>query len=174
MEIGNWSTSFFTGMALIAWNETEDEHFIRQVGRLEPLYQSKVGGHAADTMHDLGFLYSLYSVAFHKLTGDPGQRELGIKAAQVQADRFVSEGGYIRAWGRMDESDTDYAGLAIIDCMMNLPRLHWASEETGDGRFREIAIRHSDMTLAHFIREDDTVYHAFRFDAAGQSVRIII
>ena len=56
LEIGNWTTSFFTGMALIAWTETEDEHFIRHVLELDPLYQAKVGEHAAVTMHDLGFL----------------------------------------------------------------------------------------------------------------------
>ena len=30
-EIGNWTTSFFTGMALLAWRETEDEYFLQQV-----------------------------------------------------------------------------------------------------------------------------------------------
>src|SRR6187549_690649 len=64
----------------------------------------------------------------------------------------------------MDEESTDYAGLAIIDCMMNLSLLYWASEETGDPRFKEIAIRHSDTTLENFIRGDDSVYHSYRFD----------
>jgi unsaturated chondroitin disaccharide hydrolase len=162
--IGNWTTSFFTGMALIAWSETEDAYFIDQVMALDPLYQAKVGEHAADTMHDLGFLYSLYSVALFKLTGDWRQRELGLKAAEALAGRCIPEGGYIRAWGRMDEADTDYAGLAIIDCMMNLPLLFWASEETGDPRFKDIAIRHSDITLEYFVRDDDSVFHAYRFD----------
>lgn len=172
-EIGNWTNSFHTGMALLAWHATEDEHFIREVLALEPLYQAKIGEHAADTMHDLGFLYSLYSVALYKLTGEARQRDLGIRAAMVLADRFIPEGGFIRAWGRMDSKgvDTLYDGfiitddMAIIDCMMNLPLLYWASEETGDPRFREIAIRHSDTTLAHFIREDDSVFHAYRFGA---------
>jgi unsaturated chondroitin disaccharide hydrolase len=163
-EIGNWTTSFFTGMALLAWRETEDEHFIRQLERLEPHYQAKVGEHAADTMHDIGFLYSLYSVALYKLSGDPRHRELGLRAAEVLAARFIPQGNYIRAWGRMDEPDTDYAGLAIIDCMMNLPLLYWATEETGDPKFRDIAIRHSDTTLRWFIRPDDSVYHSYRFD----------
>jgi unsaturated chondroitin disaccharide hydrolase len=167
-EIGNWTTSFFTGMALLAWRESEDEHFIRQVERLEPLYQAKVGEHSADTMHDLGFLYSLYAVALYKLTGEARHRELGLKAAEVLANRFVPEGGYIRAWGRMDEKNTDYTGLAIIDCMMNLPLLYWATEETSDQRFKKIAIRHSETTLAHFIRRDDSVYHSFRFNKAGR------
>jgi unsaturated chondroitin disaccharide hydrolase len=63
----------------------------------------------------------------------------------------------------MDDSDTEYAGLAIIDCMMNLPLLYWASEETGDPKFREIARCHADTTLKHFVRADDSVYHAYRF-----------
>ena len=163
-EIGNWTTSFFTGMALIASRETGDEAFVRGMEAMEPLYQAKVGEHAADTMHDLGFLYTLYSVGLYKLTGDERHRELGLRAAEVLAGRFVPEGNYIRAWGRMDEPDTDYAGLAIIDCMMNLPLLYWASEETGNPRFKEIAIRHSDTTLVNFLRGDDSVYHAHRFD----------
>ena len=163
-EIGNWTSSFITGMALLAWRETEDEHFIRQVERLEPWYAAKVGEHAADTMHDIGFLYSLYSVALHKLTGEARHRELGLKAAEVLAGRFIPQGNYIRAWGRMDEPDTDYAGLAIIDCMMNLPLLYWAAEETGESRFKEIAIRHSNTTLRWFVRPDDSVYHSYRFD----------
>jgi unsaturated chondroitin disaccharide hydrolase len=165
-EIGNWTTSFFTGMALIAWKQTRDAHFMRGVLDLEPLYRKKLEGEqAAETMHDLGFLYSLYSVALYQLTGEERHRELGLKAAEALANRFIPEGNHIRAWGRMDEPDTDYAGMAIIDCMMNLALLYWATAETGDNRFRDIAIRHSDTTLAHFIRGDDSVYHAFRFGA---------
>ena len=164
LDIGNWTTSFFTGMALIAWSETEDEHFIRHVLELDPLYRAKVTGHAEDTMHDLGFLYSLYSVALHKLTGEVRHRELGLKAAEVLAARFRPEGNYIRAWGRLDETGTDWDAMAIIDCMMNLPLLYWASQQTGDARFREIAVRHADTTLKCFIRDDDSVFHAYRFD----------
>lgn len=163
-EIGNWTSSFFTGMALFAWRETEDEFFLNQVLRLAPHYREKVFTHSMDTMHDLGFLYSLYSVALYKLTGDKSHRETGIRAAEVLANRFDRKGGYIQAWGRMDDKKTEYAGLAIIDCMMNLPLLHWAAQETGEAYYREIAIRHADTTLKHFIRPDDSVYHAYRFD----------
>ena len=170
-DIGNWTTSFFTGMALLGWQQTEDEYFLQQVNRLAPLYRMKVHEHAAATMHDLGFLYSLYSVALYKLTGDKAHRDVGLRAAEVLAGRFVSNGNYIRAWGQMDELNTDYAGLAIIDCMMNLPLLHWASKETGDAKFRDIAIRHANMTLKHFVRSDNSVYHAYRFKLkTGESI----
>lgn len=163
-EIGNWTTSFFTGMAILAWQDTKDDSFLTDLENLFPLYQAKVGAHRTDTMHDIGFLYSLYSVALHKLTGDERHRALAIRAAETLAARFIPEGNYIRAWGRMDEPDTDYAGLAIIDCMMNLPLLYWAAGEAEDRRFRDVAIRHSDVTLENFIRKDDSVYHSYRFD----------
>ena len=73
-EIGNWTSSFFTGMALLAWRSTEDEYFLKQSLRLAPYYREKVFTRFMDTHHDLGFLYSLYSVALHKLTGDIPQR----------------------------------------------------------------------------------------------------
>jgi unsaturated chondroitin disaccharide hydrolase len=171
-DIGNWTSSFHTGMALLAWRATKDEFFRQQVERLAPWYRTKVFIHHQETMHDLGFLYSLYSVALHKLTGDQTHREVGLRAAEVLANRFVPAGNYIRAWGRMDETNTDYAGLAIIDCMMNLPLLHWASLETGNAKYRDIAVRHADTTLKCFIRSDDSVYHAFRFDlVTGKPVR---
>lgn len=167
-EIGNWTTSFFTGMGVVAWMDTRDEQFLQDLALSEPNYLAKMEGeNAKETMHDLGFLYSLYSVALYKATGEPRHRSLALRAAEVSAARFIPSGNYIRAWGRMDEPNTDYAGLAIIDCMMNLPLLYWASEETGDPRFKDIAIRHSDTTLEHFIRGDDSVYHAYRFDEDG-------
>lgn len=163
-EIGNWTSSFFTGLALLSYERTGKTGYLEQCLRLETPYRRKVTTHAADTMHDLGFLYSLYSVALYKITGAKEHRDLGVRAAEVLAGRFVSPGGYIRAWGRMDESNTDYAGLAIIDCLMNLPLLFWASEVTGDKRFHDIAVSHADVTVANFVRADDSVFHSYRFD----------
>jgi unsaturated chondroitin disaccharide hydrolase len=169
-EIGNWTSSFFTGMALIAWRETEDGYFLKQVLRLAPDYREKVFTHSLDTMHDLGFLYSLYSVALYKLTGEKAHRETGLRAAEVLGQRFNAKGNFIRAWGRMDTDEFD--NMAIIDCMMNLPLLYWASNETGDKKFRDLAVRHADTTLQNFVRAGDSVYHAYRFDlATGKPLR---
>jgi unsaturated chondroitin disaccharide hydrolase len=161
-EIGNWTSSFFTGMALLAWRQTEDEFFFQQVLRLAPYYREKVFTRHLDTMHDLGFLYSLYSVALYKLTGDKTHREVGLRAAEVLARRFHDRGGFIRAWGRLDTDE--FNNMAIVDCMMNLPLLYWAARETGYKKYYEIAVRHADTTLKNFVRADDSVYHAYRFD----------
>jgi unsaturated chondroitin disaccharide hydrolase len=161
-EIGNWTSSFFTGMALLAWSKTEEEYFLKQVLRLAPAYREKVFIRHLDTHHDLGFLYSLYSVLLYKLTGDKEHREVGLRAAEVLSQRFNSKGNFIRAWGHMNTTEQD--NMAIIDCLMNLPLLYWASNESGDNKYRDIAIRHADMALKNFVRADDSVYHAYRFD----------
>jgi unsaturated chondroitin disaccharide hydrolase len=171
-EIGNWTSSFFTGMALLAWRETEDEYFLKQALRLAPYYSEKVFARHLDTHHDLGFLASLYSVALFKLTGDPHQHTTGLRAAEVLSQRFNEKGGFIRAWGRMDENNPKFpASMAIVDSLMNLPLLYWASRESGDEKFHQIAVRHADTVLKHFVRPDDSVVHAFHFDTeTGQAV----
>jgi unsaturated chondroitin disaccharide hydrolase len=115
-----------------------------------------------DTHHDLGFLYSLYSVALYKLTGDTAHRDVGLRAAQMLYERLHHAGGFIRAWGHMNTAEHD--NMAIIDCMMNLPLLYWAAAESGNGRYHAAAVRQADTSLKYFIRADDSVFHAFRFD----------
>lgn len=169
-EIGNWTSSFFTGMALLAWRHTRDDCVLNQVLRLAPAYRVKACGRSLDMHHDAGFLYTLYSVALYKLTGDRAHREVGLAAAEALYQRFNPCGNFIRAWGRLDEPAgqlldgrrTD--NMAIIDCMMNLPLLFWATEESGDRKFHDAAVRSADTTLKHFVRMDDSVCHAFRFD----------
>jgi unsaturated chondroitin disaccharide hydrolase len=168
-DLGNWTSSFFTGMALIAWRATEDEYFLQQLLRLAPAYRDKAFTVKFHSHHDMGFLYSLYSVALYKLTGDQAHREVGIAAAEALYRRFNQPAGFIRAWGAIGTDE--HENMAIIDCLMNLPLLYWASAESGDRKFRDAAVLHADKTLKYFIRPDDSVYHAFRFDLkTGQPI----
>ena len=168
-DIGNWTSSFLTGMAVIAWRETEDEYFRQQLLRLAPAYRDKAFTPKFHSHHDMGFLYSLYSVALYKLTGDQQHREVGLAAAEALYQRFNPKGNFIRAWGTLGTDEQE--NMAIIDCMMNLPLLYWATIESGDPKFRDAAIKQADTTSKYFIRPDDSVFHAFRFDLkTGQPI----
>lgn len=180
-EIGNWTSSFHTGMALMAWRETEEEYFLQQTLRLASAYREKAAvtarngenptnaARTVDMHHDAGFLYSLYSIALYKLTGDKQHRDTGLLAAEALFQRFNQPGGFIRAWGHLGTAE--FENLAIIDCMMNLPLLYWASAESGDQKYHNVAVRQADCTLKNFIRADDSVFHAYRFDVAtGQPI----
>lgn len=177
-HIFNWTQSFFLGMAFWAYRATGDRKYLKWMNSFYDDYYKKVFDTPFDTMHDLGFLYSPYAVALYKLNGDENMNKIAVRAADVLAQRFVPNGGYIRAWGRMDGVIPDYVdaklaenhfftqskGLAIIDCMMNLPLLFWASEATGHPFYKNIADEHAKTTLKYFIRDDLSVCHAFRFD----------
>ena len=180
-HIFNWTQSFFTGMAYWSYCYDKDRQTLNWMKSFLDEYEAKVLKTPEETMHDTGFLYSLYAVGLYKLTGEERVKRIGLLAAETLANRFVPDGRYIRAWGRMDDVIPPYVsprlaknhfftesrGLAIIDCMMNLPLLFWAAQESGNPRYSEIAKQHADTTLAYFIRDDGSVCHAYRFGDDG-------
>jgi unsaturated chondroitin disaccharide hydrolase len=52
----------------------------------------------------------------------------------------------------------------IVDCLLNIPILYWATETTGDQSYAEIAYRHFRTTVDNAIREDGSSFHTFDFD----------
>ena len=80
-------------------------------------------------------------------------------AEETLAGRFNILGGYINSW-----NGTNNQGLAIIDCMMNLPVLYKASEITCIERCKYIAMAHADKTMEYHIRPDGSVNHILNYD----------
>ena len=111
--------------------------------------------------HDMGFLYSLSCVAAYKLTGSAKGREAAIKAADQLITRYHPIGEFIQAWGPMNAPE-NYR--LIIDCLLNLPLLYWAFEETGDNKYRDIAEKHIHTAIANVIRDDFSTWHTFFFN----------
>ncbi|MCM1537659.1 MAG: glycoside hydrolase family 88 protein [bacterium] len=112
--------------------------------------------------HDAGFRFLISAVADYRITGNKESRNRGVLAASNLAGRFNLAANLIRAWNDAGTGET--AGLAIIDCMMNLPLLYWASDELHDPRFRQIAMAHADRVREVFVREDGSVHHIVEFD----------
>lgn len=82
--------------------------------------------------------------------------------------RYNIDGDYIRAW-----NFGNTAGYSIIDCLMNLSLLYWASEEIGDDRFKKIAMRHMDMALRDHIRADGSVNHIVEHETDRVGVKCV-
>jgi len=59
----------------------------------------------------------------------------------------------------------------IIDNMMNLELLFWASEQTGDPVYREIAISHAETTIENHFRDDYSSVHVVDYDTITGEVR---
>lgn len=120
--------------------------------------------------HDNGFKWLPTAVADYRKTGSEESKNRAMLAACNMAGRYNPSGRFIRAWN--DWGEEDHRGWAIIDCMMNLPLLYWAYEETKDPRFRQIAMAHADTAMKAFVRGDGSVCHIVEFDPeTGERVK---
>lgn len=120
--------------------------------------------------HDSGFKWLTTAVADYRITGNQESYNRARLAADNLAGRYNPAGRFIRAWN--DGGDGSKAGWAIIDCMMNLPLLYWAYEETRDPRYYHIATSHADTAMRYFIRQDGSANHIVEFDPmTGEYIR---
>ena len=87
--------------------------------------------------------------------------QAAILAAVKVISRFQEKGEFIQAWGEMGDKDSY---RLIIDCLLNLPLLYWASEVTGDPKFADIAHRHIRTAMKCVVREDYSTIHTYFFD----------
>ena len=161
--IGNvdWTTGFWTGEIWLSYEHTGDKR-LKDAGEIQiDSFLDRINRKISVDHHDMGFLYSPSCVAGYKLTGNKKGREAALKAADQLMRRFHPVGEFIQAWGSMD-SPTEYR--LIIDCLLNVPLLYWASKETGDPKYRDIAEKHVHTALSNVIREDYSTWHTFYFD----------
>ena len=110
----------------------------------------------------MGFMWHISSGLNYRLTGNSESRIRTLLAANLLMGRYNVEGGYIRAWN--ERNNEHNIGWAIIDCMMNLSLLYWASSEAEDPRFSYVAKRHADKTLEHHLRGDGSCKHIVVYD----------
>ncbi|MGR8927500.1 glycoside hydrolase family 88 protein (plasmid) [Rhizobium leguminosarum] len=164
-----WTAGFWPGELWLAF-EHSGEAVFRDAAQIQvQSFLHRIVNRIATDHHDMGFLYSPSCIAAWKLVGDEDGRRAAILAADQLIERFQPVGQFIQAWGRKGVAE-EYR--YIIDCLLNLPLLYWASRETGDPKYREIALIHARTTLANSVRPDDSTYHTFYMDpVTGAPVR---
>lgn len=154
-----WTNGFWAGLMWRMYLRTKDEKYrIKAVeceNQLDNAFDDYYSLH-----HDVGFMWLLSAVANYRITKDEKARKRGLMAADILAARYNVVAKYIKAWN----TGADEGGYAIIDCMMNIPILYWASDETKDNRYRYIAENHAKSTMENHVRKDGSVNHIVIFD----------
>ena len=156
-----WTQGFYTGMLWIAYEMTGKDRYMNAALAQIPSYTNRIDNKLGTDTHDMGFLYVPSCVAAYKLTGDEEALSTAIKAADQLKSRYHEKGEFIQAWGKMGAAN-NYR--LIVDCLMNIPLLYWATEATGDESYRDIAIKHFNTTVAYAFRNDGSTYHTYFFD----------
>ncbi|MGZ2453592.1 unsaturated chondroitin disaccharide hydrolase [Rhizobium ruizarguesonis] len=169
MANDQWTAGFWPGELWLAFEHSGEAVFRHAAQVQVQSFLHRIVNRIETDHHDMGFLYSPSCIAAWKLVGDEDGRKAAILAADQLIERFQPIGQFIQAWGRKGVAE-EYR--YIIDCLLNLPLLYWASRETGDPKYREIALIHARTTLANSVRPDDSTYHTFYMDpVTGAPVR---
>lgn len=158
----DWTSGFYPGSMWLAYELTGDEALAEEArkytNRLEDI-QYYTGN------HDIGFMmYCSYGQAL-RLKPESKDKQILINSSESLCARFSPEVGLIRSW---DFGDWSYP--VIIDNMMNLEMLFWASEQTGNSKYQDIAIAHADKTLKNHFRDNMTSYHVVSYSVPSGKV----
>ena len=162
----DWVSGFWGGLNLLMYKKTGKENYLLTAKSTERR-QDEVFSDFEIFHHDVGFMWHILSGAIYRITGDERSKNRNLWAASSLMSRFVLGGNFIRAWN--DSNAKGWPGRpvknwTIIDCMMNLPLLYWASEVIEDDRFKRVAMMHADKAIQTHIRADGSVIHIVEHD----------
>lgn len=159
-----WTSGFFAGSLWYGYEGTQSDvlkkEAIKWTEKLEPLKNFT-------EHHDLGFMvYCSYGNAY-RLTKNQKYKDILIQSAKSLSTRFSEKTGVIKSWDRFGSWDGKgrYDFPVIIDNMMNLELLFFASKATGDDRYKKIALSHAEHTMKNQIRDDFSSYHVVCYDS---------
>ena len=169
-DITNWTNGFWPGMLWQMYHATGGEAYRAAAEGVEKRLEAVLNDPEA-LGHDLGFMFLQSSVANYRKTGDREARRRGLLAAAELAARYNLDGKFIRAWVGPRDSEQgrkmgggDIRGWMIIDSMMNLPLLYWASQELDDPRYYKMAVSHAKTAQRYIVRPDGSCNHIVAFD----------
>lgn len=152
-----WTTGFWPGMVWIAYAMTGDKAFL-DTGKIQSiLFRERYVTDHIMQHHDIGFLFSLSTVADYMLTGDEVAKDTSIGAAYRLTKMYRKIPGIIQRSGDLSNLNDKFTGEFIVDCMNNVPLLFWAEKQTGDRLFYDIAYNHMKNSVASIVKDDGRV-----------------
>ncbi len=162
----NHLSGFFPGSLWLMFEYSRDEKWKKAARHFTANIEGEKfnGG-----THDMGFkMFSSFGNAY-RLTRQREYRNVLIQSARTLITRYHPNVGCIRSW---DHHKDQWDFPVIIDNMMNLELLFWATRETRDSVYFNIASKHAETTMKNHFREDNSSYHVVSYDTiTGQVVK---
>jgi unsaturated chondroitin disaccharide hydrolase len=153
---GWWCSGFYPGTLLYIYEQTKDMALYNEAMRiLEPLKKEQFN----KSTHDLGFMMFCSFGTAERLQSKPEYKEILVNSAKSLITRFDPKVGCIKSW---DSKKAEF--LVIIDNMMNLELLFWATKVTGDSSYYKIAVTHANTTIKNHFRPDYSSYHVINYN----------
>lgn len=158
-----WCSGFFPGVLWLLYENSHNEDLLKYASE----FTGRLHGEQYNTStHDLGFmLFCSYGNAYAATQADSCKTVL-LNGARSLASRFNPVVGCIQSWEAWD----NFHFPVIIDNMMNLEMLMWASKVSGDTLFRHVAVTHANRTMQCHFRPDYSSYHVVSYSPATGEV----
>lgn len=154
----DWTSGFFPGNLWYLYEFTKDEKWKIAAEKFTSNIEDQQWN---GKTHDMGFkMFCSYGNGF-RLTENEAYKDILIQSAKTLITRFNPNVGTLRSW---DFNADTWQFPVIIDNMMNLELLFWATKETGDSTFYDIAVSHAETTLKNHFRDDNSSYHVLNYD----------
>ncbi len=160
---GWWCSGFYPGSLLYIYQQTHNKASLDEANRILKLLEKEK---LNTSTHDLGFMMFCSFGNAKDIAPQPEYKDILIQSAKSLASRFNPTVGCIKSWdGKKDEF------LVIIDNMMNLELLFWATKVTGDSSYYKIAVTHANTTMKHHFRSDFSSYHVINYNGTTGEVQ---
>ena len=166
---GWWTSGFYPGTLMYLYEETGENALKTESERiLEDLKKEQYN----TSTHDLGFMmYCSFGNAY-RLDPKPEYEQVLMNSAKSLATRYNDTAKVIRSW---DSAPWNKAGdddlVVIIDNMMNLELLFWATAHSKDSSYYKIAVNHANTTMKNHYRKDFSSYHEVIYDEKTGAVK---
>lgn len=157
---GWWVSGFFPGQLWYMYEYTGDAVLKKWAEN----YTWRVQDQQYTTSnHDVGFMIFCSFGNAYRITRDPKYLPVIENAAKSLSTRFDTITNCIRSWDTANwNKQWQYA--VIIDNMMNLELLEWASKKFDTPKFDYIARTHANTTIKNHFRPDGSSYHVVSYD----------
>lgn len=151
-----WCSGFYPGTLLYLYEQTKDQSLYSEAERILKVLEKEKNN---TSTHDLGFMMYCSFGNANRIAPKPEYKDILLTSARSLSTRFNPNVGCIKSW---DSKAGDF--LVIIDNMMNLELLFWATKVSGDSSFYKIAVTHANTTIKNHFRPDHSSYHVLNYD----------
>lgn len=155
-----WTQGFWPGVLWYCYEASGKELFKNEAKGYSEAFEWLSNAPAYD--HDLGFIMYCSWGNGYRLLGDKHYKDVIVNASDRLIELYNPKVGTILSWPREIENLGGHN--TIMDNLINLEMLFWASEVTGDRKYYDVAVSHADITMKYNFREDGTSYHVAVYD----------
>jgi unsaturated chondroitin disaccharide hydrolase len=152
-----WTSGFYPGQLWYLY-ENKPSSELKAIAE-DFLSRVEIEQYTTDN-HDVGFMIFCSVGNAYRITKNEKYKPVILQAASSLSTRFDDRVGLIKSWN----STKTRQYPVIIDNMMNLELLMWASKNSANKKFEEISLSHADKTIKNHFREDFSTYHLVSYD----------